>query len=231
MTIHGINKLTLLDYPEHMAALLFTGGCNMRCPFCHNASLVLDPSSQPVIPENEIFEFLVKRRGVLEGICISGGEPTLQHDLPDFMAKLRKLGYCIKLDTNGTNPQMLSSLIANGLVDYVAVDIKSSVKNYTKACGLSVDMDRIKESVQILMNSDIEYEFRTTVVQELHDADDFVSIGKWLSGSRAYYLQSFKDSGDLVGGSEFHAPSRAQMEQYKELLVPYIKKVELRGVD
>ena len=242
MKIHGLNKLTLLDYPGHMACLIFTGACNYRCPFCHNASLVLDPNSQPAISEEEIFAFLQSRKGILEGICISGGEPTLQADLPEFIRKVRGMGFHIKLDTNGSRPGILKGLLDEGLVDYVSMDIKNAPGKYLTTIGIPSDSqastdnlitDSVRQSAELLMQSGIPYEFRTTVVKELHSEDDLLTIGRWLNGARAYYLQSFRDSETLVGAvlGQFHAYAPEQMRVFRDMLKPYFGTVEVRGID
>ena len=182
MEIHGFNKTTLLDYPEHIAATVFTGGCNFRCPFCHNGELVLDPGCQPLIPEEEVLAYLKKRQGILQGVCVTGGEPTLQKDLKDFLRKIKELGYPIKLDTNGYMPGVLWDLMQEHLIDYVAMDIKASRDNYARAAGLPhMDISRIEESIGILKSSGIPYEFRTTVVRGIHTVVEFEKIGKWIA--------------------------------------------------
>ncbi len=241
MKIHGLNKLTLLDYPGHMACLIFTGACNYRCPFCHNASLVLNPNSQPAISEEEIFAFLQSRKGILEGVCISGGEPTLQADLPEFIRKIRTMGFHVKLDTNGSRPGILKALLEEGLLDYVSMDIKNALKKYLSTIGIPESVsgfnnlitDSVRQSAELLMQSSIPYEFRTTVVKELHNEEDLLSIGKWLNGANAYYLQSFRDSETLVGASlgQFHAYEPEQMRAFRDLLKPYFETVEVRGID
>ena len=241
MKIHGLNKLTLLDYPGHMACLIFTGACNYRCPFCHNASLVLNPNSQPAISEEEIFAFLQSRKGILEGVCISGGEPTLQADLPEFIRKIRTMGFHVKLDTNGSRPGILKALLEEGLLDYVSMDIKNALKKYLSTIGIPESVsgfnnlitDSVCQSAELLMQSSIPYEFRTTVVKELHNEEDLLSIGKWLNGANAYYLQSFRDSETLVGASlgQFHAYEPEQMRAFRDLLKPYFETVEVRGID
>lgn len=197
MNFAGMQKLTLLDYPGKVACIVFTKGCNFRCPFCHNASLV-EGGQGPLISGTEVLAFLSKRMGVLEGICISGGEPLLQKDIADFMRKVKKLGYAIKLDTNGSNPEILKELIREGLVDYVAMDIKNSFAKYDQTCGTEVDISKIKKSIEILKTSGIDYEFRTTLVNELHTLSDVEEIGKELKGNSKYFLQSFVDSGDIL---------------------------------
>lgn len=231
MQIHGLNKTTLLDYPEHVAATIFTGGCNFRCPFCHNKSLVIAPESEPVIPEDEILAFLNKRKGVLSGVCITGGEPTLNSGLKDFIIKIKALGYSVKLDTNGYHPDIMIDLIENKLIDYVAMDIKSSPSGYEKASGIpGILLEPIYKSVRYLINGSIPYEFRTTVVRELHTEADFNEIGKWLSGCRAYYLQAYKDS-DNVLCKGFSSYSKDELLIFATLLKPYIENVHIRGID
>lgn len=231
MQIHGLNKTTLLDYPEHVAATVFTGGCNFRCPFCHNGDLVLHPGSYPMISEEEIFSFLRKRRGVLSGVCITGGEPTLQPDLLPFVKKIKDMGYLVKLDTNGYRPDVLKKLLAEGLLDYVAMDIKHSREKYAIATGVSeTDIAKIEESVELLMQSNIPYEFRTTVVKELHGKEDFRAIGAWLLGAKAYYLQSYRDNENVIKRG-FSAYSREELEGFVTLLAPFVEKVVLRGVE
>lgn len=227
MKITGLNKLTLLDYPGKMACTVFLAGCNVRCPFCHNASLVLNPSSQPEIEEEEFFAFLDKRKGVLEGVCVTGGEPTLRADLYDFIAKIKQKGYFVKLDTNGTNPGVIEKLIP--LVDYFAMDIKNSKEHYAETVGMGkFDIKNIERSVTVLMNSASDYEFRTTVVPELQEIEDFEKIGLWLKGAKALYLQPFKDSGDLIGRG-FTTPSEEFLKKAEQILSKYVKHVSIRG--
>lgn len=200
MKIHGFQKTTLLDYPGHIAATVFTGGCNFRCPFCQNGSLVLLPESQPLIPVGDVLVHLRKRRGILEGVCITGGEPTLERDLREFILQCRELGYLVKLDTNGYRPEVLGQLLKEGILDYVAMDIKASPSNYGRATGCpGCDVGRIKESIRLLRTGGIPYEFRTTVVKGIHTVEEFEEIGRWLAGSPAYYLQAYRDSGDILG--------------------------------
>lgn len=199
MQIHGLNKTTLLDYPEHVACTVFTGGCNFRCPFCHNGELVLDPASQPVISEESFFALLDKRKGILEGVCITGGEPLLQKDLPQFIRRIKEKGLLVKLDTNGYRPELLKALLEEGLLDYVAMDIKSSPAGYPAATGLSnLDMDRIRESIRLLIQGDIPYEFRTTVVKGLHTAEDFIAIGELIRGAKTLFLQSYTEKDTIL---------------------------------
>lgn len=231
MEIHGFNKTTLLDYPGHIAATVFTGGCNFRCPFCHNGGLVLCPGEQEVIPEREVLSYLEKRRGILEGVCITGGEPTLHRALPDFIRGIRELGYLIKLDTNGYRPGVLWELLNAGLLDYVAMDIKAAKSNYARAAGLTKpEISLLEESVAIIQSSGIDYEFRTTVVRGIHEIEEFEAVGRWLKGSKAYYLQAFRESENMIQ-SGFDAFSPEEMERMANLARKYIDKVELRGVE
>ncbi len=231
MEVRGFNKTTLLDYPKHIAATIFVSGCNYRCPFCHNASLVMNPENQPTIPNEEIFNTLRKRKNILEGVCITGGEPTLYKDLPDFIRKIKDLGFKVKLDTNGNNPSMLHYLITENLLDYVAMDIKNSLDKYGTTVGiLNFKTDKIEESATLLMSNLIPYEFRTTVVKEFHEANDFIQISSWLKGCKSYYLQNFIDSGDTIFPG-LTSCTKDELLSYKSLLDPYMESVELRGID
>ncbi len=231
MRINGLNKTTLLDYPEHLAATIFTGGCNFRCPFCHNAGLVLDTEKQPLIPEEEVLAFLQKRKGILGGVCITGGEPTLQADLKDFIRKVKEMGYLVKLDTNGYKPDVLEELLGEGLLDYVAMDIKTSPERYHTLTGKKeIDTGVICRSVELLRNSGIPYEFRTTVVKELHLKEDFIRIANWLSGSPVFYLQAYRENDNVIQGG-YSACAREEMEEYAQILRRTISKVEIRGME
>ena len=226
MIISGLVKTTLLDYPSHVAATIFLGGCNLRCPFCHNSSFLEHPVEEYTL--EELFAFLKKRHGILDGVCISGGEPTLNPELPEFIKKIRDLGYLIKLDTNGTNPDMLEILMENYLLDYVAMDIKSSLDEYEKCCGCSVNLSAILRSISILLEGRIPYEFRTTVVKELHTAAAMKNMGQLLKGADQLFLQSFVNS-DGVTVKDLHAPSLDQLKEYKEILQHYVSNVFIRG--
>lgn len=231
MQIHGLNKTTLLDYPGRVAATVFTGVCNFRCPFCHNGNLVICPETQPLIAEEEVLAHLKKRKGILTGVCVSGGEPTLQPDLPDFLIKIKELDYQVKLDTNGYRPDILQALIQEKLIDYVAMDIKSGKDGYAKICGVSsLDFSRIEESIHTLIVSGLNYEFRTTVVRELHSEKDFRQIAELISGCRAYYLQGYVYSPQVLHPG-FHACSKEEMEHFRTLLLPSVPQTELRGID
>ena len=231
MNFHGFYKSTLLDYPRHLAATVFVGGCNMRCPFCHNASLVLRPNTQPVIPEEEILAYLCKRKNILEGVCITGGEPTIYSELPDFISHIKEIGLKVKLDTNGTNPAMIKRLADQNLIDYIAMDIKNSPEKYRDTAGNpALSMDDIKESVSVIISSKVDYEFRTTVVSELHTEDDMVAIGRWVKGAKAYYLQSYADSGDVISPG-FTCPRKETLYRYRDILNSYVDFVAIRGID
>ncbi len=231
MEFHGLNKLTLLDFPKHLACTVFTGRCNLRCPFCHNAGLVLSPEKEPVIDDEEILRFLEKRKGTLEGICVTGGEPTLQKDLLPFLRRCREFGYLIKLDTNGTRPDVLSAALSEHLLDYIAMDIKNCPARYAETAGLSsVRFSAFEESIALIRNSGLPYEFRTTVVREFHTKEDLLAIGEWLNGSRCYALQAFVDSGSLIG-SGLSGYSAEELREFRTLLLPYFEEVLLRGID
>lgn len=233
MHIGGFQKMTVLDYPGRVACTLFTHGCNLRCPFCHNASLVTAPTQE--LSEEEILVYLRKRRGVLDGICVSGGEPLLQADLPAFLERLKALGYAVKLDTNGTLPARLRAVVEAGLVDYVAMDIKNSVQKYARTVGIDgFSVDLVKESVAFLKSGAVDYEFRTTVVSPLHEVADFAQIGAWIAGAPRYFLQTFTDSGDLIAptladGTLLGALSREQMEACRDACLPFVPNTQLRG--
>ncbi len=231
MKICGYNKTTLLDYPGKVAATVFLGSCNFRCPFCHNSSLVAHADLQPDISQEEILDFLKKRKGILEGVCISGGEPTLSDELPDFLRAIKQIGYDIKLDTNGSRPYMVKNLAAEGLIDKVAMDIKACPDNYRALSGLRYpDMDAIRETAAFLLEGKIDYEFRTTVVRELHTEKDFQEIGKWLAGAKAYYLQAYKDSEEVLQPG-FSSYTRTELENFRKILLETIPLVEIRGID
>ena len=230
MKIHGLQKMTLLDYPGKVACTVFFGGCDMRCPFCHNAEL-LDGTAPSVMDDEELLAFLKKRQGLLDGVAITGGEPLLQKDLPELAARIRELGYPIKLDTNGTHPDRLERMIRDGLVQYAAMDIKNSPERYAETIGLKqFDIAPVKESAALLMECRTDYEFRTTTVAEFHDDESFEKIGPWIRGAKRYFLQRFTDR-ETVPFEGLHAPSEEQMRRWAEIIRPYIPGVELRGVD
>lgn len=231
MQFYGFQKMTLLDYPGRVACTLFTGGCNMRCPFCHNALLVteLDESTERY-EEAEVLAYLTRRQGLLDGVCVTGGEPTLQPGLESFLREVKRLGYAVKLDTNGTRPTVLATLVEAGLVDYVAMDVKNSPDRYAATAGVSEEeIAGVFESMDYLLGGGVDYEFRTTVVRELHTPEDIAAISRRIKGARRYYLQCFKDSGDLIrDGWSAHTP--ATMEEMRRIAAEQGIPTELRGV-
>ena len=229
MRIAGLQKTTLLDYPGKVACTVFLAGCNLRCPFCHNASLVLPARDTSQLTEASLFAYLEKRQGVLDGVCISGGEPTLAPDLPELLRKIKALDYSVKLDTNGSNPKMLAALLEEGLIDFVAMDIKNSPARYRETCGGVDILDAVRESVALLMQSGIAYEFRTTAVHPLHSPAELREIGAWLHGAQRFFVQQFIDSGDLVG-SGITPLSAKEMADLLEAIRPDIPTAAIRGV-
>ena len=230
MKICGLNKTTLLDYPRCVAATIFVGGCNFRCPFCHNGDLVLQSAQITGYSEEEVLTFLKKRKNVLEGVCITGGEPTLYGELPEFIREIKTLGYKVKLDTNGSNPEMLCELVKNRLIDYVAMDIKAPADSYHKVCGVTVDMNKIKRSVDFLKEGKVPYEFRTTIVGELHTKEDILKIGEWILGAENYYLQSYKESDQNICVG-FSAMENEELFALEKELGRCVKHVKVRGVE
>ena len=229
MKIAGIQKLSLLDYPDKTCATLFTAGCNFRCPFCHNRRLVINPSEAEEISEDEILSFLKKRQGLLDGVCITGGEPLLQHGIEDFIKKVRGLGFEIKLDTNGYFPDRLAALLVSGMIDFVAMDIKNSLPRYAETAGLpALDTSVIERSIAIIRESGVPYEFRTTVVRELHTKEDILDIAALLKGSARYALQIFKDSGELIKDG-LSAYSEEEMEELADAVRPFFGEVIIKG--
>ena len=230
MKISGLQKTTLLDFPGHVACTIFTGGCNFRCPFCHNSDL-LDNGADDDYTEEEVFEFLHKRKRVLEGVCITGGEPTLQPDLEDFIRKVRELGLAVKLDTNGYRPAILKSLVEKGLLDYVAMDIKAGRARYGEVAGRpGLDIGLIGESADFLLHGTLDFEFRTTVAKELLTADDFEDIAVWLDGCPKYFLQNYTDS-DQVLMPGLTGCTKDELLTFASILRPHMGTVELRGID
>lgn len=230
MKIYGLQKMTLLDFPGHVACTVFLGGCDFRCPYCHNFELA-DGTAKPVMDEEEFLSFLKKRQGLLDGVAITGGEPCLYKDLPELVKKIRELGFMVKLDTNGYHPQLLKQILDEKLIDYAAMDIKNSPEKYAVTCGVeSVEMDTIRTSINLLMESGIDYEFRTTVVEEFHEAADFEEMGKMIRGAKRYFLQSFTDR-DSVPFGNLHAPSKESLEQYLSIMKKYVPDSAIRGVE
>ena len=227
MNIQGFQKMTLLDFPGAVACTVFTGGCNLRCPFCHNADLVRTPTMYVnMLPQ--VMEYLEKRKGLIDGVCVTGGEPLLQPDLQDFLKTVKEMGYRIKLDTNGSLPDKLSRILKTGLVDYVAMDVKSSLTGYPIAIGGETDVALFEESIHLLRNSNIEHEFRTTVVKGIHTPGDIEEIAELLAGEQRFFLQTFKDSGNLLE-SGYAAFSHAEMAAMLNTVKQYIPTAELRG--
>ena len=230
MRICGLQKLSMVDYPGKLAATVFTGGCNLRCPFCHNAPLVLRPHETPELPTDEVLAFLRSRTGLLDGVVLSGGEPLLQSGAADFLREVKALGFAVKLDTNGCFPDALAAILAEGLADYVAMDIKNRPEKYAETVGVpDFDIAPVQESIRLLQSSGTDYEFRTTVVREFHTAEDIRAIGEWLKGAKRLYLQQFADSGDLVGCG-CHSRSEDELRAFARLADPYFGSVEIRGI-
>jgi len=226
MKIAGLQKLSLVDFDGHITATIFASGCNFACPFCHNSRLVHNTEEE--LDLKDILVFLQKRKNMLDAVCISGGEPTLYQDLPDIIKEIKSLGYLIKLDTNGTNPEMIEYLHKNHLIDYIAMDIKNSYEKYELTAGKCVNIENIKKSIKYIMTSSIDYEFRTTLVKSHHNIDDIKNIGKMIKNAKKYYLQKFEDSGEcLADGLESICKSEAT--KYQAILTKYVNKVRLRG--
>ena len=225
MVFGGFQKLTLLDFPGKVSCTLFTKGCNFLCPFCHNALLVTTPQDSPSYTEEEILAFLKKRQGILEGVCITGGEPLL-YSLEDFLTKVKALGYSVKLDTNGSFPDKLKSLVEKQLVDYVAMDIKNSFAKYPLTSGVeNLNLDNIKQSINFLLEGNVDYEFRTTVTNELHTIQDIEEISLFIKGAPKYFIQNFLDSGNIIGTSLTPVPEKTltQMVQIASNHIPQVK--------
>jgi pyruvate formate lyase activating enzyme len=227
MIIKGLQKTTLIDYPEKVACTVFIFGCNFRCPYCHNPELVITDET-PEIGQEKILQFLEERKDFLDGVVVTGGEPVLNKDLPEFFQKIKKLGLSIKLDTNGTNPEMVEQLIKDKLIDYIAMDIKAPIGRYEEVVGASVDIEKIKKSVEIVRKSGLDYEFRMTVPPDNFTEKDFVSIGEWLKGSKKFYLQQFKGIKTLDKKLIGKTVSREEMEKFCSILKPFFDKCEIR---
>lgn len=222
--------MTLLDFPGKVACTVFLAGCDLRCPFCHNSDLI-DGAAPTVMDDEKLLAFLQKRKGLLDGVAFTGGEPLLRGELKELIVKIRDLGFAVKLDTNGTHPERLRELLEEKLVDYVAMDIKNSPARYGETVGVAnIDLAPIRESAKLLMESGVPYEFRTTVVAELHDDASFEAIGEWLPNAERFFLQRFTDR-DSVLFSGLHAPEKADMERFAAILRRKMPFVELRGVD
>lgn len=217
MRISGFEKLTLLNYPEKVACMIFTKGCNFKCPFCHNSELINIDSNYEEITENEIFSYLEKRKNILDGVCISGGEPLIHKDIGIFISRIKSLGFCVKLDTNGSNPTLLKELIDNNLIDYVAMDIKNTFDKYNDTSGVSVNIENIKKSIKIIEDSNIKYEFRTTLVKEYHDINDIEEICKMIDNKSIYYLQNFVNNEGVLN-RKLNPFSTVELEEIEKKL-------------
>lgn len=228
MKIGGMMNLTLLDYPDKVACTVFTTGCNLRCPFCHNNTLVHGNDGRQ-IAANEVLSFLKKRRNVLEGVCLTGGEPLIQSGVEEFLREVKAMGYAVKLDTNGAYPDRLKALIDAGLIDYVAMDVKNSRERYFETAGCNVDIGAIEQSVELLKGGATDYEFRTTVTGNYHDEQSIEAMAKWLQGDSKYYLQKFVNSGDLIDASTSGCDEDT-MRKYLQIVRNYLPNAELRGM-
>ena len=230
MILGGLQKLTLLDFPGTVACTVFTVGCNLRCPFCHNPALVFNPPDDYRISEEEFFAFLKKRQGILDGVAITGGEPLLHSDIGEFIAKIKSMGYKVKLDTNGTFPDRLEKILAEGNVDYVAMDLKNTFEKYAETVGIKdFDVELIKRSIRVIQESGVAHEFRTTVVSPLHTADDFGKIAGQVEGSEKYFLQGFVDSGNLLNGEGLTEMPHDELEKALENAKQIIPQAKIRG--
>ena len=229
--ISGLQKLTLLDYPGRVACTVFTAGCNFRCPFCHNAPLVLPELVSEDIPEEEVLSFLKKRIGILDGVAVTGGEPLLYKNIDGFLAKVHALGYKIKLDTNGSFPEHLMSIVRDGLADRIAMDIKNSPEKYGETVGIpGLDLSGVERSKNFLLEGHIDYEFRTTVVKGLHTAESLTEAARWIAGAKEYYLQQFKDSGNVIDIAGLSAFDEKEMHELADQVSVYVPSVQVRGV-
>ena len=231
MRILGLQKLSLVDFPGKVAATVFTGGCDLRCPFCHNAPLVLPGRGTSALDAGGVLDFLASRRGLLDGVVLSGGEPLLQPDAADFLAEVKAMGFSVKLDTNGCHPAALADILDQGLADYVAMDVKNSPARYAETVGVpNFDLSPVEESVRLLRQSHVDYEFRTTLVRELHTEADLDAIATWLEGAPRYFLQNFVDSGNLIGRG-YHGFSAAELHAFAARMAPHFGAVAVRGVE
>ena len=228
MRIGGLQKMTLLDYPGKVACTVFLPGCNFRGPYCHNSALVLPEQLEEGFPQEQLLEFLSKRRGKLDGVCITGGEPTVHRDLPELIREIRQLGFLLKLDTNGSNPRMLRTLLEGNQLDYVAMDIKNSPQMYAATCGNSSVLEAVEESIRLLMEGSVDFEFRTTVCKPLHTPESMAQLGQWIQGTKKYFIQNFEDSGSLVG-SGMESFDRQELERLLAAVKKYVPGAQLRG--
>lgn len=231
MEIFGLEKLSLVDYDGFVAATVFTARCNFKCGFCHNSALVLDYNNLSKIPEDEVLAYLAKRKGILEGLCITGGEPTLNPDLPEFVKKVKNIGYSVKVDTNGTNPEMVQLLVKEKLADYFAIDIKNDREHYAEIIGFKTfDTSKVEKTVEFLLSGKVGYEFRTTLIAEYHKAENMKAIAEWIKGANKYCLQKFK-SGDNCISQGLSPVETEKAKEFAEIVRPFVKTVNLRGYD
>ena len=230
MKICGIQKVTLLDFPGHVACTIFLGGCNFNCPYCHNSSLIRSNLADEVLTKEELYEYLNHRKGLLDGVAITGGEPLLHNEIVDLIKSIKDLGYKVKLDTNGSFPEKLKHLVDEKLVDYVAMDIKNTLEKYPLTIGCNTDMAKVKESIKILMNSDIEYEFRTTVVKDYHEIADFHKIGEMIKGAQRYFIQSYKYQ-DSVRIKTLSAMTKEELQVCVSIVKEYVENSSLREIE
>ena len=231
MMIKGFQKLSLIEYPRKLSAIVFVGKCDFRCHFCYNIDLVKNYKKLPDISEKKILRFLKKRKGLLDAVAITGGEPTLHKELPEFMKKIKELGFLVMLETNGSRPKMIKQLIDKELIDYIAMDIKATLKKYDEVAGVKVDKKKIQESIDIIRNSGVDYEFRTTVIPKYFKKKDALAIGKWLKGSKSYYLQQFRKEKTLDKTLEKVEPYPPEkLKEFAKIMKHYFKSVKIRGI-
>ncbi len=230
--IKGIQKTSMIDYPDKISTILFTPGCNFRCPFCYNEDLVINHDKLPEIDPDEIIDFLRSRKQWIDGVCITGGEPLLFEDIGRLLKRIKDTGLLIKLDTNGTNPKVLKQIIDDKLVDYIAMDIKNSFEKYDETTGVKVDITKIKESIRVIMNSGAEYEFRTTTIRKFHTKEDFIKISEVVKGAKNYYLQNFKPAPTTIDKDlkESDSFKEYELEEFKRILQKNVNKVKIRNV-
>lgn len=230
MKLGGIQKMTLLDFPGHVACTVFTSGCDFRCPFCHNSPLIGHIDDEELIDSSELMRLLDMRKGILDGVAITGGEPLMHPETAELMEEIGKKGFLVKLDTNGSYPERLADIIERKLADYVAMDVKSPLEKYALVAGTDAFNDKIKESIALLLSGNVEYEFRTTAVAKLHEKGDFEKIGQLISGAKRYYIQCFKDSGNILEDG-LSAPTKEELLGFLREAKKYVPNTELRGVD
>jgi len=232
MMIKGFQKLSLIEYPGKLSAIVFVGKCDFRCGFCYNIDLVKNYDKLPDIPEKKILDFLSTRRGLLDAVAITGGEPTIHKGLPAFMKKIKELGFLVMLETNGSDPEMIKELIDEKLVDYIAMDIKSPIEKYDEVAGVKVNKKKVQESIDIIRNSELDYEFRTTVIPKIFKEEDALAIGKWLKGSKQFFLQQFRPDKTLDESYQKIKPYPPEkLKEFAKMMESYFKSVKVRGIE